>query len=131
MVEFSHRWDDHKMGTSFCVAALFLERHRNKDSISSSISSLLSIQLHLSKFTSWTYSPSPVYIVIVIVALAEELPLLVTLLATSLLGMLVSATEMPISLKLNRTNPTRRIARVTTMTSLFTSTSSQFNYSLE
>ena len=68
------------------------------------------------------YSLSAPVIVIVMVAVAEEL--LLTLLVTSLLGMLVSAIEIAVSLSPNRTNPTRRIARVTTVTSLFTSTPS-------
>jgi len=68
------------------------------------------------------YSLSIPVIVIVIVALAEELLDLLTLLATSSLGTLVSATEMSVSLKPSRPNPTRRIARVTTVTNLFTST---------
>jgi len=58
------------------------------------------------------------------VALAEELFALLILVAASLSVMPVSATEMSVSLKPSRTNPNRKIARVTTMTSLFTSTPS-------
>ena len=58
---------------------------------------------------------------IVIVALAEELLVLLILLVTSLLGVSVSATEMLVSLKPSRTNPTRRIAEIATVTRLFTS----------
>lgn len=60
--------------------------------------------------------------VIVIVALAEELLALLTLLATSSRGTLVSAIEMPVSLNPNRTNPENRIARITKNSAL-TSTS--------
>jgi len=73
------------------------------------------------KSVSWTYSLGEVYIVIVMVALAEELLALLIVLVTSLSGMLVSATEMSVSFKPSRTNPTRRIARVATVNSLFTS----------
>jgi len=78
-----------------------------------------------------TYSSATAYIVIVIVALAEELLALVTLLVPLFSGMLVSAIEMLVSLKPSRTNPIRRIAGATIVTSLFTLTLSQFNYSLE
>jgi len=70
------------------------------------------------------YSLSAPVIVIVIEALAEEL--LVSLLVTSLLEVLVSAIEMSISLRPNRTRPAARIARMTR--GLFTSTTSKFNY---
>lgn len=70
------------------------------------------------------YSSSIPVIVIVIVALAEELLALLTLLATSLLGTLVSATETSLSFKPIRIDATRRTARVAMMTNLFTSTSS-------
>jgi hypothetical protein len=49
----------------------------------------------------------------VIVALAEELLALLTMLVTSLFGVPVSAIEMPVSLNPNRTNPENRIARIT------------------
>jgi len=70
------------------------------------------------------YSSATEYIVIVMVALADELLALPTLLAASLLGMLVSATEVSVSPKPSRTNPARRIAGMTIVTSLFTSTHS-------
>ena len=53
-------------------------------------------------------------------AVAEEFLASLTLLVTSLSGMLVSAIEMTVSLEPNRTNPDGRIARVTTTASLFT-----------
>ena len=67
-------------------------------------------------------SSGAVVIVIRIVAVAEAL--LASLLIVSSLGTLVSATEMSVSLKPSRINPTRRIARVTIVTSLFTSSPS-------
>jgi ribosomal protein L30/L7E len=57
------------------------------------------------------------------VALAEELLALLTLLVTSLLGMPVSAIEMATSLRLNRINPASMIARIVKKNSLCTSTS--------
>jgi len=74
------------------------------------------------------YSLSTPVIVIVIAALAEELPVLLTLLATSLLGMAVSSTETAVSPKPNRGNPMNMIAKMTTKKSLFTSTSSECDY---
>ncbi len=79
------------------------------------------------KSVSWTYSSGKVYIVIVMVALAEELLALLILLITSLWEMLVSAREISVSFKPSRTNPTRRIARVTTVTRL-TLISALFRY---
>ena len=70
------------------------------------------------------YSSSAPVIVIVMVALAEELLALLPLLVTSLSGMLVSAIEMRVSLMPSRTNPIRRIARMITKNGLFTSTPS-------
>jgi flagellar biosynthesis protein FlhB len=72
------------------------------------------------------YSSATEYIVIVIVAVAEAL--LASLLATSLLGMLASATEMSISIKLSRTDPIRRIARMIGNNDLFTLIPSRINY---
>jgi len=69
-----------------------------------------------------TYSSATAYIVIVMVALAEEL---LALLVTSLLGVPVSATEMPVSFRPSRTNPVKRIAKVIKKISLFTSASPQ------
>ena len=68
------------------------------------------------------YSSATAYIVIVIVALAEELLASVWLVVSSLSGTSISAREVFVSFKPSRTNPTRRIARVITMISLFTST---------
>jgi hypothetical protein len=59
-----------------------------------------------------------------IVATAQEFLALVWLEAILLSGMLVSATEMLRSVRSNRINPTRRITRAITVTSLFTSTPS-------
>lgn len=70
------------------------------------------------------YSLSTPVIVIVIVALAEELPALLTLLVTSLLGLAVSSLEMTVSLNPNRGNPVSIIARMITKNDLFTSTPS-------
>jgi len=60
----------------------------------------------------------------------EELLALVTLLATSSLGMLVSATEICLSLELSRISTTKSIAGVTIVISLFTSTPSRLNYTI-
>jgi hypothetical protein len=60
--------------------------------------------------------------VIVIVALAEELLALLILLVTLLSEMLASATEMSVSVMPSRTNAIKRIARMTIMINLFTST---------
>lgn len=76
------------------------------------------LMLSRKKFNDIGYSSTTVYIVIVIVALAEELLALLILLVASLRGTPVSAIEMRVSLKPSRINPTRRIARVTTVTSL-------------
>ncbi len=67
--------------------------------------------------------------VIVMVALAEELLASVWLVVSSLSGMPISATEIPVSFKPNRTDANRRIAKVIKKTGLFTSTSSQSNIS--
>ena len=79
-------------------------------------------------YSTTHYLPATVYIVIVIVALAEELLALVWLVIVSLSGTLVSATEMPVSLKPSKTNTNRRITKVIKKISLFTSTSSQYKY---
>jgi len=68
------------------------------------------------------YPSATVYIVIVIEAPDEELLALLIVVVVSLLGLLVSAKAIFVSFKPSRTTPTRRIARVTTVTSLFTST---------
>ena len=70
------------------------------------------------------YSSSTPVIVIIIVALAEEL--LVSLLVISLLELLVSAMEMTLSLRPNRISPETRIAGMTR--GFFASTTSNFNY---
>ena len=62
-------------------------------------------------------------IVIVIVALAEELLALLILLATSSLGTLALAMEMTVSLKPSRTKPAIMIAKVIRKNGLFTPTS--------
>ena len=80
---------------------------------------MLSLQVNL-----LAYSLVTAYIVIVMVALAEELLALLIRLATSLSGTLVSAIEMAVSLRPNRINPMSIFARMTTKNSLFTSTSS-------
>lgn len=58
------------------------------------------------------YSLSTPVIVIVIVALAQELFALLIVLITSLLGVAVSATEMAVSLRANRINLASKIARM-------------------
>jgi len=64
------------------------------------------------------------YIVIVIVALAEQLLVLFVLPVTSLLELATSSTEMAVLLRPNRGNPKNIIVKMTTKKSLFTSTSS-------
>ena len=76
------------------------------------------------------YSLSAPVIVIVIVALAEELLALLTLLLTSLSGTPVSATETTLSPKPSKTNPTRTIARMIAKNGVFTSASAQYNFTL-
>jgi hypothetical protein len=68
------------------------------------------------------YSASPVYIVIVMVALAEEFPVSLILLATSLLGLAVSSLEMAVSFSPDRNKPTSMIVTMIRTNSLFTST---------
>jgi hypothetical protein len=70
-----------------------------------------------------SYSLSVPVIVIAIVALAEELLALLTLLVTSLLGVPVSAIEMAASLRPNRIKPASMAARMVKKNSLRTSTS--------
>jgi len=76
------------------------------------------------KIHSLGYSSGIVCIVITITALAEELLALITLLVTSLSGMLVSTIEMAVSLRPGRTNPASMIARMVKKNGLCTSTSS-------
>jgi hypothetical protein len=70
------------------------------------------------------YSLATAYIVIVMVALAEELLALLTLLVTSLWGVPVSAIEMAASVRPNRIKPASMTARMVKKNSLCTSTSS-------
>ena len=70
-----------------------------------------------------SYSFDVVVIVIVIVALAEELLALLILLVTSLLGTLVSAIEMPVSLKPSKIKPAIMIAKMIRKNGLFTPSS--------
>jgi hypothetical protein len=63
-------------------------------------------------------------------AIAQELLASVWVVVVLLSRMPVSAIAMFASLILSRANPTRRIARAAIITSLFTSTPSQFNYGL-
>jgi hypothetical protein len=63
-------------------------------------------------------------------ALADELLALLTLLITSSLGTMVSATDMSLLLKPITIDVTRRTARVATATSLFTPTPSSFDYTI-
>jgi hypothetical protein len=76
------------------------------------------------------YSSSTAYIVVVMVALAEELVALLILPAASLLGVAVSSLEMTVSFRPDRGNPTDIVSGTTMKKSLFTSTLSQFNYSI-
>jgi len=69
------------------------------------------------------YSPATAYIVIVMVALAEELLALLTLLVTSLWGVPVSAIEMAASLRPNRIKAASMTARMVKKNNLCTSTS--------
>ena len=75
-------------------------------------------------YSTIPYLLATAYIVIVMVALAEELPALLTLLVTSLLSTAVLAKEMAVSVRLDKTNPTSIIARMITKNGLFTSTHS-------
>ncbi len=68
------------------------------------------------------YSLNVPVIIIVIVALAEELLALLTLLVTSLSEMLASATKIYVSFMPSRTDAIKRIARMTIVINLFTST---------
>ena len=76
------------------------------------------------------YSPSPPYIVIIIVALAEELLAYLILPAASLPGVAVSSLEMIVSLRRNRGNPTNMITKTITSKSIFTPTPSSFDYTI-
>jgi hypothetical protein len=69
------------------------------------------------------YSSATAYIVIVMVALAEELVAPIWLVVISLSGMLVSAIEMTAPLSPNRIKPSSRATSVTEMTSLVTASS--------
>jgi hypothetical protein len=70
------------------------------------------------------YSLGTPVIVIVIVALVEELPALLVVLITALLGVAVSAIEMLVSLSPNKTDSINMIVRMTRKTGFFTSTPS-------
>jgi hypothetical protein len=83
---------------------------------------LVVVPLAPSKSTWLNYSLGTPVIVIVIVALAEELLALLTLLVAALSRTLVSAIEKLVSPKPNRINPPSRVARMTTKNGVLTST---------